>query len=59
MTLDRTKADLLCEKVAETYDPEEIVDLLGLNSEELVEELRNVIIDKADMWEQYLDLEDE
>ena len=53
MTLDRGQADLLCEAVANSLDPEEIVDILGLSSEELVEELRNVIIDRGHLFRDY------
>lgn len=50
---DKTEADYLCERIASALDPDEIVELLGLTSEELVEELRNVIIDNADRFEEY------
>ena len=57
MTLDRSDADLLCERIADMLDPEEIVDLLGLSSEEIVEELRSVIIDNADRFTAYFEEE--
>lgn len=55
MTLDRSEADVLCERVAEKFNPEEIVDILGLSSEELVEELRGYIIDNAERFDTYLE----
>lgn len=35
---------LLKQRVAAQYDPEEIIDILALNSEELVEELEELIM---------------
>ncbi len=51
MTLDRSEADLLCEYVANTFNPEEIVDLLCFSSEELVEALRSYIIDNPERFD--------
>jgi hypothetical protein len=51
MPLDKLDADYLCEEIAERYDPDEIVDILGFSSEELVEALRSYIIDNAERFE--------
>lgn len=59
MGLDRAEADVLCDTVAEKLDPEEIVDVLGMTSEELVEELRSWIIEYADRFDEWMEDSDE
>jgi len=55
MGLDKLEADWVCEQVAEKFNPEEIVDLLGLSSEELVEELRSIILDNRQVFRDYIE----
>ena len=58
MGLDRADADVLCDRIASTFDPEEIIDILGIGTEELVEELRNYIIDNAERFDAYWESEE-
>lgn len=51
MPLDPHDADILCTRIADTLDPEEILDILGLDAEETVEALRSYIIDNAERFE--------
>lgn len=57
--MDLTDEDILCTRVADMFNPEEIIDILGLNSEELVEELRNYIIDYSDRFTSYMEAVDD
>jgi len=55
MGFDTTDEDVLCTRIADTFNPEEILDILGLDSEETVEALRSYIIDNADKFRAYLE----
>lgn len=49
-------ADVLIAEVIERMDADEIVEVLDMDMEDLVEELRNVILDRADRFVQHLEL---
>ena len=55
MGFDRTDEDVLCTRIADMFNPEEIIDMLGLDAEETVEALRSYIIDNADKFEAYME----
>ena len=55
MGFDRTDEDVLCTRIADMFNPEEIIDMLGLDAEETVEALRSYIIDNADRFEAYME----
>jgi len=55
MALDKSEVDVLCTRIADTFNPEEIIDILGVDSEELVEELRGLIADNRDKFYVYME----
>ena len=50
--------DGLIFEVVSRMDPDEIVEVLGLNSEELAEALRDYIIDNRDKFNDYLEVDE-
>lgn len=55
MALDKSEVDVLCTHIADMFNPEEIIDILGVDSEELVEELRGLIADNRDKFYVYME----
>jgi len=55
MALDKSEVDVLCTRIADMFNPEEIIDILGVDSEELVEELRGLIADNRDKFYVYME----
>lgn len=55
MPFDKAEIDLLCTRIADTFNPEEIIDILGVDSELLVEELRGLIIDNQEKFYVYME----
>ncbi len=51
---DTTEVDVVCARLVEMLNPEELVDLLGLTTEELVEALRSHIADNLHVIEDIL-----
>jgi hypothetical protein len=52
--LDQTELDALCETLPDLLNPEELVDILGLSTEDLVEALRGHIADNMELFEDIL-----
>lgn len=42
---------ILKSRIAEHYDPEEILDILGLDSEELIDQLEELVFAKLDVFD--------
>lgn len=51
MTMTSEKWAILKTRIAEHYDPEEILDILGLDSEELIYQLEELVFSKLDMFD--------
>jgi hypothetical protein len=51
---DVTEVDVVCARLVEILNPEELVDMLGLTTEELVEALRSHIADNVNVFEDVL-----
>lgn len=51
-----TLLTVLLERIANTYDPDYLVDVLGITSEELLERFQDKVMENR---EEFLNLEDE
>lgn len=52
------KADIL-EKIAESVDPDDIIDRLQLTSEQLTQMLSDVIMDNLEVFDDVIELEED
>lgn len=51
MTMTSEKWAILKTRIAEHYDPDEVLDILGLTSEELIDQLEELVFAKLDVFD--------